>query len=160
MSVTPSLRERALRFLAQREHSRAELARKLAPHAESDEQLSQLLDSLAERRLLSDERYADSRSHLLARKYGSSRIFQDLKAHGVDADLARETAAGARAGDLERARDIWRRKFRTAPTSRQERARHMRFLQSRGFSFEVIRAVLQDDLGELGDIDSDVSDEQ
>ena len=147
MSNTPSLRDRALRLLAQREHSRAELARKLAPHAESDEVLQALLDALAERRLLSDERYADSRSHLLAKKYGSARILQDLKAHGIDAELAKETAAAARAGDLERARQIWRRKFREPPVSREERARHMRFLQSRGFSFEVIREVLQDNDG-------------
>ena len=143
MANTPSLRDRALRFLAQREHSRAELARKLGPHAESEEQLQSLLDNLAAKRQLSDERYADSRSHLLERKYGSARILQDLKAHGVDTELARQTAAAAREGDLERARAIWRRKFITPPASREERARHMRFLQSRGFSFEVIRAVLQ-----------------
>ena len=53
-----------------------------------------------------------------------------------------------------------RRRDAEAIAAFEERARHMRFLQSRGFSFEVIRAVLQDDLGELGDIDSDVSDEQ
>ena len=144
MTNTPSLRDRALRYLAQREHSRAELARKLGPHAESEEELQALLDALAAKRQLSDERYADSRSHQLEKKYGSARILQDLKAHGVDAELARQAAAAARGGDLERARQIWRRKFRAPPASREDRARHMRFLQSRGFSFEVIRAVLED----------------
>ena len=144
MNNTPSLRDRALRYLAQREHSRAELARKLGPHAESEEELQALLDALAAKRQLSDERYADSRSHQLEKKYGSARILQDLKAHGVDAELARQAAAAARGGDLERARQIWRRKFRAPPASREDRARHMRFLQSRGFSFEVIRAVLED----------------
>jgi len=38
-----SLRERALGFLARREHSRTELRRKLAPHAESPEELDALL---------------------------------------------------------------------------------------------------------------------
>lgn len=143
MSNTPSLRDRALRLLAQREHSRAELARKLGPHAESGEELEALLDALVAKRLLSDERYADSRSHQLAKKYSSVRILQDLKAHGVDSELARQTAAVARQGDLERAQAIWRRKFRGPPANREERMRHMRFLQSRGFSFEVIRAVLE-----------------
>lgn len=140
---TPSLRDRALRYLAQREHSRAELVRKLGPHAESEEELNAVLDKLAENRHLSDERYADARSHLLAKKYGSARILHDLKSRGVDAELAKQTAAIARDGDLERARDIWRRKFRGPPDNREDRARHMRFLQSRGFSFEVIRAVLE-----------------
>ncbi|OFZ98836.1 MAG: hypothetical protein A3H35_10655, partial [Betaproteobacteria bacterium RIFCSPLOWO2_02_FULL_62_17] len=117
---------------------------KLGPHAESEEELQALLDALAAKRQLSDERYADSRSHQLEKKYGSARILQDLKAHGVDAELARQAAAAARGGDLERARQIWRRKFRAPPASREDRARHMRFLQSRGFSFEVIRAVLED----------------
>ena len=137
------MRDRALRYLAQREHSRAELARKLAPHAESEDQLELLLNALTEKRLLSDERYADARSHLLAKKYGSARILHDLKARGVDTELAKQTAMLARDGDLERARDIWRRKFKVPPSSREERARHMRFLQSRGFSFDVIRAVLE-----------------
>ncbi len=146
MKNTPSLRDRALRYLAQREHSRAELARKLGPHAESDEELQALLDTLAERRQLSDERFADARSHLLAKKYGSARILQDLKARGVDTELAKQTAAVARDADLERARLIWRRKFRAPPATRDDRARHMRFLQSRGFSFDVIRMVLEDKL--------------
>ena len=144
MNNTPSLRDRALRYLAQREHSRAELARKLEPHADSEEQLQALLDTLAAKRQLSDERYADSRAHQLEKKYGSARILQDLKAHGVDSERAKQTAAAARGGDLERAREIWRRKFRAAPANREDRARHMRFLQSRGFSFDVIRAVLED----------------
>ena len=143
MTSTPSLRDRALRYLAQREHSRAELARKLGPHAQSEDELEAVLDALTANRQLSDERYADARSHQLSKKYGSARILHDLKSRGVDGDLAKQTAALARGGDLERARDIWRRKFRSPPANREDRARHMRFLQSRGFSFDVIRAVLE-----------------
>ncbi len=143
MKSTPSLRDRALRTLAQREHSRGELTRKLAPHAESPEELEALLDSLTARGQLSDQRFADARSHLLAKKYSSARILHELKARGVDGELAKQTALAAKGGDLERAREIWRRKFREPPGSREERARHMRFLQSRGFSFDVIRAVLE-----------------
>ncbi|MSQ52837.1 MAG: recombination regulator RecX [Betaproteobacteria bacterium] len=144
MKNAPSLRDRALRYLGQREHSRAELARKLGPHAQSEEELETVLDKLAEGRQLSDERYAGARSRQLSKKYGSARILHDLKSRGVDAELAKQTAALARDGDLERARDIWRRKFRAPPANREDQARHMRFLQSRGFSFDVIRAVLKD----------------
>ena len=138
----PSLRERALRFLAGREHSRSELRRKLAAHAESPEQLDALLDELVGKKQLSDARYAEARSHVLARKYGASRIAHDLRSKGVSDEEAAKAVAEARATDLERAREVYRRKFRMPPSSREERAKHMRFLQSRGFSFDVIKGVM------------------
>lgn len=139
------LRQRALRLLAAREHSRVELARKLAPHAETPEELEALLDDLEQRKQLSNTRYAEARSNLMSRKFGSARIAYDLKSKGVSEDEAAEAIASARGSDLERAREVWRRKFRNPPSSREERAKHMRFLQSRGFSFDVIRAVLAGD---------------
>ena len=126
------LRARALRLLARREHSRTELQRKVAPHAESAEAVQALLDSLEQKKQLSDARYAEARTRQLARKYGAARIRQDLKAKGVAHDVSE-------AGDLERARAILERKYRTAATTREERAKRMRFLQSRGFSSDVIR---------------------
>ena len=74
-----------MRLLARREHSRAELARKLAPHAGSAQELQTLLDSLIEKKQLSDERYASERARWLARKYGPARIRHDLRAKGVAA---------------------------------------------------------------------------
>jgi len=129
------LKTRALRYLARREHSRAELARKLAPYAESEAALAALLDELVLKRQLSDERYAELRAHWLGRKYGAARIRQDLKAHGVSAPVSD-------AGDLEKARAILARKYRGAPGTLEEKARRARFLQSRGFSHEIIRQLL------------------
>jgi regulatory protein len=139
----PTLRERALRLLARREHSRAELGRKLAAHAGPEDDLQALLEDLSRRKLVSDERYAESRAHTLSRKFGAARIARELRAKGLDKGLAESTAAAARATEVERARAVWLRKFRTAPETREERARQMRFLQSRGFSFEAIRAVVR-----------------
>ena len=139
------LRARALKYLARREHSRAELARKLAPRAESPEALGQLLDALAAKRQLSDERYAEARARQLARKYGAARIRHELRAQGVDEDIvARSTAVGER----ERAAAILARKYRAPATTREERARRMRFLQSRGFSHDTIRALLSSAAGQ------------
>jgi regulatory protein len=136
------LKARALRHLARREHSRAELSRKLAPHAESPEALAALLDGLAARKQLSDERYAEARAHQLARKYGAARIRRDLEAKGVDAETAARASAG---GELERARAILARKYRAPATTPKERARRMRFLLSRGFSYDTIRRVVSSD---------------
>jgi regulatory protein len=134
-----ALRARALRYLARREHSRAELVRKLAPHAESPEALGQLLDALAAKRQLSDERYAEARAHQLARKYGVARIRQDLKAKGVDEEIVARVSTG---GEAARAAAIVARKYRAPAATREERARRMRFLQSRGFSHDTIRRVV------------------
>ncbi|HXZ51542.1 MAG TPA: recombination regulator RecX [Burkholderiales bacterium] len=136
------LKTRALRLLARREHSRAQLACKLAPHAESREALEGLLDELERKKQLSDERYAEARAHQLARKYGAARIEQDLRAQGVAEDTAENLAAGARAGELERARAILARKYGTPADTPAERARRARFLQSRGFSHDVIRRLV------------------
>lgn len=136
------LKARALRHLARREHSRDELARKLAPHAASPEALEQLLEALAAKKQLSDERYAEARAHQLARKYGAARIRLDLKSKGVAAEIAERIAAG---DELERARAILARKYRSAAATRAERARRMRFLQSRGFSHDTIRKLLSSD---------------
>jgi len=139
------LRSRALRLLARREHSRAELARKLAPHAGSREALALLLDALAARKQLSDERYAEARAHQLARKYGAARIRADLKAKGIAPELAARVSGEE---ELERAREILARKYRAAAATREEIARRMRFLQSRGFSHDTVRRLLAvDDAG-------------
>jgi len=142
MRREPGLRERALRLLARREHSRAELARKLQAHAGPEDELETLLDELARRKLLSDERYAEARARVLSRRFGAARIARDLRASGVEEHLAERALNVGRATEAERARDVWRRKFRTPPTTREERAKQMRFLQSRGFSFDAIRAAV------------------
>jgi regulatory protein len=143
---TPTeLKVRALRYLVRRDHSRAELARKLAPYAESAPALEAVLNDLESRNHLSDERYAETRANQLARKYGAAKIRQDLKVHGVaDAIVERISSAG----EEERARAILARKYRDAATSYEEKARRARFLQSRGFSYDIIRRVLRLSEGE------------
>jgi regulatory protein len=137
---TPAqLKARALRHLVRREHSRAELARKLAPYADSPASLETVLADLASRKQLSDERYVEARAHWLARKYGAAKIRQDLRAHGV-ADALIERVSNE--GEEQRARAILARKYGGASTSREEKARRARFLQSRGFSYDTIRRAL------------------
>ena len=136
------LRARALRLLARREHSRAELGRKLAPRAESPAALQSLLDALEQKKQLCDARYASERARVLARKYGAARIRLDLKSKGVAADVAEGVALE---GEAERAAAILARKYRAPAATREEIARRMRFLQQRGFAHEVIRRLLSSD---------------
>ena len=134
------LKARALRHLMRREHSRAELARKLAPHAESPEALEALLSALSAKKQLSDERYAEERARVLSRKYGGARIRADLRQKGVAESIVE---AVSREGEFDRAKAILERKYREPATSREEQARRVRFLQSRGFSLEVITRLIR-----------------
>jgi regulatory protein len=133
------LRARALRLLARREHSGAELERKLGPHSGSSDDLKNLISDLKTRKQLSDERFAEERARSLSRKFGAARIRQDLKAKGVDPELVERVSSE---GELERAHAILERKYREPASTREERAKRMRFLQGRGFSSEIIFKLL------------------
>lgn len=138
-----SLRERALAMLARREHTRAEMARKLSPHCEYPEQIEQLLDALVARGWLSETRFAESRANALARKFGSLKIEYDLTSRGVSAEVVERAAAQARTQELGNCRTAWQKKFGALPQDAAERGRQMRFLAGRGFSAETIRQVLK-----------------
>ncbi|NML26271.1 recombination regulator RecX [Zoogloea dura] len=146
--MAASLHERALRCLAQREHSRVELARKLDGLGSEDEVKTEL-DRLAELGLLSDARFADAYVRAKASRFGASRLRLELSRRGVPAELIGE-AIEDNCGDseLERARDVTRRKFAGAPADQREWARQARFLQGRGFSTEIIRRVLKEHPGD------------
>jgi regulatory protein len=138
---TPAqLKARALRHLVRREHSRSELARKLAPHAESPQALAVLIDELLLRKQLSDERYAEERARTLARKYGPAKIRHDLAAKGIAGDIVEAISTE---GELDRARAILERKYRAPAATPQEWAKRARFLQGRGFSTEIILKLLR-----------------
>jgi len=137
-----TLRGRAVAYLARREHTRAELARKLAPHAESPDEVQAVLDELARRKLISDERYAITRSEALAQKFGAARVVRELRDKGVAADSIERISGELKTNELERAREVWRKRFGATPRNAAERAKQGRFLQGRGFSFEVIRRVI------------------
>jgi regulatory protein len=136
------LKARALRYLARREHSRAELNRKLLPFAASQQLLDVLLSELEGRKLLSNHRFAEMRAHILSRKYGAAKIRQDLKSKGVPDEIVETVSAE---GELERAAAILQRKYRSAANTREEKAKRARFLQSRGFSSEVIYRLIRID---------------
>jgi regulatory protein len=139
------LRDRALAMLARREHTRAEMTRKLSPHAESPEQVEQLLDALAARGWLSEVRFAESRANALGRRFGSRKIEYDLRSRGVSAEVVEQAVERALTQELENCRAAWQRKFGALPQDAAERGRQMRFLAGRGFSAEAVRAVLKAD---------------
>lgn len=138
-----TLKQRAVALLARREHSRAELARKLSVHG-TQEEIDSVLNSLQDAKLLSDQRFAAMFVRSRAERFGLGRLRQELRLRGVEAELAeQELAAEHLPGELERARGVWEKKFGTLPADAREWARQARFLQGRGFGSEVIRQLLK-----------------
>lgn len=157
-----SLKARAVGLLAQREHSRAELRRKLLrieqqrlrmaaaegdqapdPDVEADETtVDALLDSLAAAGYLNETRFVESRLHLRAGRFGAQRIQQELAQHGLKLDV--EQQAALRATELDRAREVWHKRFGSEPSREAaEQARQTRFLLARGFAPDVVRRLLR-----------------
>lgn len=141
--MAESLRGRALKLLARREHTRAELARKLAADAEDPAEIEGVLDDLEKRGWLSEGRVVEQMIHARRSRYGARRIEHDLRAKGVSEDAVASALSGIKSSELEAAREVWRRKFsgRVARTP-ADRARQARFLQGRGFDMDVIMKVI------------------
>lgn len=144
-SKTPdpaSLRNRALGYLARREHSRAGLARKLEAAGYDPEAITPLLDQFEEKGWLSDRRFAESYIADHREKAGNLKLTQALRQHGI-ADHLITTALYERSdNELERARSVWKKKFGSPPGSYSESAKQIRFMQQRGFSLDCIYAAL------------------
>jgi regulatory protein len=143
LSVTTlSLKGRALRALAAREHSRAELVRKLSSFETSPGELAQILDELTAKGFISEQRVADALAYRRGAKLGAARVVQELKAKGVDPQAVAEAASVLKTTESERASAVWRKKFGSSAPDAAGRSKQMRFLASRGFAPEVIRRIV------------------
>ena len=172
-----SLKARAIGLLAQREHSRLELRRRLltierrarasaaATAAAEGDSLSDtpsdaahldesaaieaaeatvdaLLDTLAAGGYLNESRFVESRVHQRSSRFGVQRIQQELAQHGLKLDAEQQDVL--RASELERAREVWLKRFGTEPAREPaEQARQTRFLLARGFPSDLVRRLLR-----------------
>ena len=143
----PSLRGRALRMLARREFSRQELQKRLRGFTEAgkEDELETLLDDLAGRGWLSDERYADALVRKRTGQYARRSIVRELRQAGVT-DEVTTAALGEIDPDVEfaAALALVRRKFKRTPVDQKEKARQIRFLQSRGYGFGLALRVVKE----------------
>lgn len=142
MAGARSLRGRALAHLARREHSASELRRKLERVASDRDDPHEVLRLLREQGLQSDERFVSSLVRRRAERFGAMRILNELREHGVEADLVEPVALELRASELARARAVRERRFGPLPVDAASRARQARFLAGRGFASEVVRKAL------------------
>lgn len=138
-----SLRARALRLLARREHSRRELERKLAVHAEDPAEVGRVLDEFEAQGWLSERRVVEQVVHARRSRFGARRIEQELLDKGISADAVAAALPGLKDSELAAARAVWARKFGKLPRTPAERASQARFLQGRGFGFDIVLKVIK-----------------
>jgi regulatory protein len=135
-----------VRLLAGREHSRAELQRKLLGRGYAAEYVELTLDELARQGLQSDQRYTEQYvSQRRDRGYGPRRIQAELRERGIAPALVEawlDERDPAWWGQLQA---VAAARFGTQPPADQrELAKRVRFLEYRGFAPEQIRRLLLD----------------
>ena len=143
-----SLRQRALDYLARREYSVVELGKKLQSVARQYEldadEIPEILADFQKRNWVSDSRFTEQILHARKAKFGSARIAHELREKGISDNLIADALQDVKHDELENAKSVWRKKFSMPPNSREEWAKQARFLQSRGFGFEIIRKVINE----------------
>ena len=166
---SPSLKARALRLLSQREHSRAELAKKLGdylsleakvdrarnaqdhdqeksqadtPTLSHEVQIATVLDDFEKRGWLSDTRFAEALVRRRSERYGVRKIKDELQRAGVASDASAALLDGLKNTEFERAKELFERKFGGIAEDQKIRARQYRFLVSKGFNPEIVAKVI------------------
>jgi len=154
MKSSISASARALRLVARRDYTRLELRAKLAPHVEDAAELEVMLDDFTERGWISEPRVVEQLVHAKSARLGASRIRHALLKRGIAEELIGPALAKLKESEPGRARSVLARKFSSAPATPAERARQVRFLQSRGFTFQVAMRVVCTDAHEYGTHDA------
>lgn len=131
--------------MGKREYSYAELGQKLKTYLEEGddfEVITAILEDFKKRGWLSDARFTEQIVHARQAKFGVAKIAHELREKGVSQELIEAAVEQVKGNELDNAFEIWRKKFKASPASREDWAKQARFLQSRGFSFDVIKKVL------------------
>jgi len=148
-----SLRQRALDYLAKREYSVAELVQKLntvAMQYELDaDEIPSIVADFQKRNWVSDTRFTEQILHARKSKFGVARIAHELREKGISDELISEAVQDVKENELTNAKTVWHKKYGMPPGSREEWAKQARFLQSRGFGFEIIKKVINEQEDEI-----------
>ena len=137
-----SLRQRALEYLGKREYSYQELGQKLKAYATEADDIPAILEDFKTRGWLSDKRFTEQLVRARQSKFGRAKVVHELREKGISDQLIENAVVALKQDELSNASMVWQKKFKNPPASREEWAKQARFLQSRGFGFEIIKKVL------------------
>lgn len=138
---------RGIDYLSRREHSAYELRRKLAPYAESEEELEATLARLQKENWQNDERFIRTFTQSKQARWGSAKVLHALQSHKLEPEDLQEVRETLKETEFERALEVYQRKFRTplheVDDYQREYAKRVRFMMSRGFNAEIVRKVIK-----------------
>ena len=138
-----SLLGRGIRYLSLREHSEAEIRKKLHPYAENEEELNHVILQLKSKNFLSNERFSDSLIYKKANTLGSHRIAYELRQHDLDPEIISKHLVNLNKSESRRAYDVWLKKFGTLAKEPKDLAKQIRFMVSRGFDQELVYRIVR-----------------
>jgi regulatory protein len=121
------------------------------------QEIEQIIADFVAKKWLSDERFTEQIVFARQSKFGSAKIAYELKQKGIAPDLIAQALNQLQDSQLQQALAICRKKFKQAPSDRVQWAKQARFLQSRGFSLEIIRRVLATDFADEDISDTDIA---
>jgi regulatory protein len=137
-----NLKNKALDFLSRRDYGYYELYIKLQKYSEDLDEIKRVLDELKQKNFLSEQRYINSYLRSKQAKYSIRKIRYDLLQKHVDPEILEEILTNNQTDEYTIAHNIWQRKFGITANDNKERQRQMRFLQSRGFSANVVAKII------------------
>lgn len=132
-----------MRYLARREYTQLELEQKLRPHAQSSQELDQLIHTLLQKDLLNNQRAAESYLRVKAPQMGRLRLQHLLRERGLDQEHIEWAFSQLEQSEQERAWGVWSKRFGQAPLTAAEEAKQIRFLSARGFSYDTIIQIIK-----------------
>ena len=132
----------ALKLLARRDYSRSEFISRLMSAEFGKDDVEAAADWCHEQGFLNETRFAESASRRLGAKFGAKRVAHTLRQKGVAEEQVSAAMSTLNESEQDRARALWTRKFAKVAESADEKSKQIRYLQSRGFSFAIIKLVI------------------
>ncbi len=123
-----------------------ELRGKILAYSESLEiskiDLELVLDELENKDWLSDNRFSEQFVLSKKRKFGARKIAHELKLRGVNKSIINRVLRDIKDDEFLLAKKIWEKKFNQIPITIDEKAKQIRFMQSRGIEVTIIHQIL------------------
>ena len=138
-----SLLGRGIRYLSMREHSEAEIRRKLHSYAESEEELNTVINQLKIKNFLSNERFSESLIYKKANTLGNHRLAQEFRKHDLEPEIISKHLLDLKKSESKRAYEVWLKKFGTLAKEPKDLAKQIRFMISRGFDQEIVYRIVR-----------------
>lgn len=144
MVIKKDVKKAAYSLLARREHSQKELTQKLRQREFALEDIAPVLQALKEQDIQSELRFGESMfRQRLSKGYGWTYIAAELKQKGLTSDIITAVYQSQEVDWFCQVQVAYQKRFGdTDIIDQKDKAKRIRFLQYRGYSFELISAVM------------------